>query len=151
MRVADLRSKVSGRTGSGGIALQIGPSRDSRAADLTGPTGAPQIGIARPPLAGRSLATIGNNPRAGVTVVQQDATRRGIVRVLPVARHLMATATMVSGAGTSTQIPTARAGPGLRNFEPEEAVSRMISAICGNGILPSFISGRACILVRFVC
>jgi hypothetical protein len=146
MRIAVLRSKVSGRIDSGGIALPIGPSRDSRAADLTGPTGVHQTGIARPLLAGRSQAVTGSNQREGATAVQRDAMRRGVVRARRVARLLMATAITASGAGMSIQIPIARAGPGLRNSEPEEAVSRMISAIFGNGILPSFISGRACIL-----
>ena len=150
MPIAVLRSKVSGRTDSGGIALPIGPSRDSRAADLTGPTGVHQIGIARPLLAGRSQAVTGSNQREGATAVQQDAMRRGVVRARRVAR-LMATAITASGAGMSTQIPIARAGPGLRNSEPEVAISRMISAMFGNGILPSFISGRACILDCHYC
>ena len=149
--VADLRSRVAERNDNGGIALPTGPRRDSRAADLTGPTGAHQTGIARPLLAGRSQAATGSNQREGVTAVQQDAMRRGIVRARPVARLLMATAITASGAGMSTQIPIARAGPGLRNSEPEVAISRMISAMFGNGILPSFISGHACILDCHYC
>ncbi len=152
MPIAVLRSKASERIDNGGIALPpTGPSRDSRAADLTGPTGAHQIGIARPLLAGRSQAVTGSNQREDATAVHQGTTHRGVVRARQVARLLMATVTAASGAGVSIQIPIARAGPGLRNSEPEVAISRMISAMFGNGILPSFISGRACILDCHYC
>ena len=132
------RSKINGRVDSGGITLPTGPS-DHRAADLIGPTGVHQLGIARALLAGHSQAVTGSNQREDATAVHQGTTHRGVVRARQVARLLMATVTAASGAGVSIQIPIARAGPGLRNSEPEEAISRMISATFGNGILPSFI------------